>query len=303
MSYKYDQAGNLRFLQDANQVVAGTVLFTNYDFAGRPRVTGQAAATFSALNSFASESFESTTGNWLVVRQYDAKPANVFPWSNFWAQISLLTLNNVTGRLAAVASKSNGAWQVTLFSYDADGRVATRYTYTQANGGGSVLTALNTAEAYTRDLRDAPTQRALTVGASTFYHWYDYDTRGLLWKVFASPSATKPGTPDVTYTYRPSGQLQDRQFAGGPLVPLTYTIREHLERIGDPAGILYPFSARYAYHPNGTVSEAEFYSAGSPATAKRYRYVFGTYELRRAEPPDERRFLVLQQRLAEHAGV
>jgi len=78
------------------------------------------------------------------------------------------------------------------------------------------------------------------------------------------------------YTYRPSGALASRTYQGGPQVPLTYTVREFVAKIGDPAGTTYPFSARYTYHGNGTVSEAEFYSAGSPATNKRYKYVFGT---------------------------
>ena len=158
--------------------------------------------------------------------------------------------------------------------YDADGRVRKRHTFTQANGGGSVLASLNTQIEYERDLRDAVTERWLIVGSSTFNQWYDYDNRGLLWKVFASTGSVKPVTPDVTFTYRPSAQVQERQFQGGPLVPVRYTIREEIETIGDPALTTYPFSARYAYHANGTVSEAEFYSAGSPASAKRYKYAF-----------------------------
>ena len=279
--YKYDVAGNARFTQDANQAGQGQVQFTTYDFASRPLVSGVGAAAFGTLDPDASSppALETTQDNWLVVRQYDAKPATTaFPWNLFSTEIAPLALANVVGRLAAVASRSNGAWQVALFSYDADGQVATRYTYTQANGGASVLTVLNTTVGYTRDLRDALTERRLTVGANTFNHWYDYDARGLLWKVFASSGSTKPAAADVTYRYRPGGQVQDRQFQGGPLVPVRYTIREQLERIGDPAGTTYPFSARYAYHPNGAVSEAEFYSAGSPAAQKRYRYAFPAYD-------------------------
>ena len=272
---KHDKAGNVRFSQDANQAAAGTVHFINYDFAGRPLTSGVGTATFSALNADVSEAFEATQANWLVVRQYDAKPTNVFPWSAFWTQISSLTLTNVSGRPAAVASKSNGAWQVTLFSYDADGQVAIRYTYTQANGGGSVWTDLNTTATYTRDLRGALTQRTVTVGSNNFYHWHDYDSRGLLWRTFASTTSTKPGTPDAVDTYRPSGLPKDYQFLGGPLVPIRYTIREQTEKIGDPATTTYPFSGRYAYLRNGVVDTAEFYSAGSPAAQKRYRYAFG----------------------------
>jgi RHS repeat-associated protein len=275
-NFKYDAAANPRFTQDANQAAAGTVYFTNYDFAGRALNSGLGTATFSSLNPDGSQtSLETTTGNWLVVRAYDARPATAnFPWSLFSTQITATTLANVSGRLAAVASKSNGAWQVTLFSYDTDGQIATRFTYTQANGGGSVLTAINTTTTYTRDLRGSLTQRALTVGSSTFYQWYDYNPRGLLWKLSASTSSTKPGTPDVTDTYQPSGVPSSYQFSNGTPVPITYTIREQTSKIGDPTVITYPFSARYVYRPNGTVDTAEFYSGGSPAT-RRYRYAFG----------------------------
>lgn len=99
----------------------------------------------------------------------------------------------------------------------------------------------------------------------------------MLWKVFTATTATKPATADVTFTYRASGALEDRMFLCGPTVPFRYTIREQLERIGDPALTTYPFSARYADHANGTISETEFYQAGTPATAKRYRYVIAAF--------------------------
>jgi RHS repeat-associated protein len=72
--------------------------------------------------------------------------------------------------------------------------------------------------------------------------------------------------------------VQDRQFQGSPLVPLRYTIREELETIGDPASTSYPFSARYTYNANGTIAESEFYTAGTPAAEKRYKYTFANYD-------------------------
>lgn len=68
------------------------------------------------------------------------------------------------------------------------------------------------------------------VGGTTFNQRYDHDGRGLLAQVFASPAATMPTAAEVSYTYRPSGQVQERQFSGEPLVPLRYTIREQLDR-------------------------------------------------------------------------
>jgi RHS repeat-associated protein len=270
---KYDKGGNVRFTQDANQAAAGRVFFTNYDFANRALVAGEGTAAWAPDPDGAPTALETTQANWLVVRLYDVSlPPAAFPWNLFPVPPSL---TNVTGRLAGIASKSNGAWQVTYFSYDADGRGATRYTYTQANGGGSVLTTLNTTVTYTRDLRDGITQRSLTVGTNTFYQWYDYDDRGLLSKVSDSTLANKPTVPSATYLYRSGGELQERQFRGGSSVPLRYTIRGQLEKIGDPSGTSYPFSARYAYQKNGVVDTVEFYSGGSLAAQKRYRYVFG----------------------------
>ena len=278
-SQKFDPAGNLRFSQSATQAAAGKVGFTTYDYVSRPLVSGEGSATFSALEAGPGSvnAVEANNANWLTVRAYDAKPStSAFPWSLFAAQFGSLALSNTQSRLAAVASKSNGAWQAEFYSYDADGRLATRYTFTQANGGGGVLAALNTTVGYTRDLRDAVTQRAVTVGSSTFNHWYDYDGRGLLARVYASTSAGKPATADAAYTYRPGGRVSQRQFQGGPLTPIRYTIREQMERIGDPASTAYPFSARYSYQPNGRLQEAEFYNAGSPSADKRYGWVFGT---------------------------
>jgi hypothetical protein len=111
-------------------------------------------------------------------------------------------------------------------------------------------------------------------GRVAFTH--DYDGTGRLHQLFASTSATKPGVPDVTWLYgRRAPCSSGRSSADPHAVPMRYTIREQLERIGDPATRTYPFSARYAWHRNGTVAESEFYSAGAPAAAKRYRYVFG----------------------------
>lgn len=114
--------------------------------------------------------------------------------------------------------------------------------------------------------------------SQTFRHWYDYGGRGLLSKVYASTSSAQPTATDVSYSYRPGGALASRQYADGPLVALGYDIREQLVQIGDPATASSPFSARYGYHANGVVSEAEFYSAGSPAANKRYKYSFPNYD-------------------------
>ncbi|MCL4213239.1 MAG: hypothetical protein KJZ74_04935 [Gemmatimonadales bacterium] len=277
---KFDRSAKLRYSQDANQANVAQVMFTTYDFADRVLLVGVGPASLAALDPDATSppALETSQSNWLTVNAYDAKPsAAVFPWSLFAAQLAPLSLQRTAGRLAAEAHRSNDAWQATFFSYDAEGRVETRYQFTQDNSATFVWAALNTTVAYTYDLRGSLLTRALTVGSESFWQWTDYDDRGLLWKVSGASSATKPATADVTFTYRPSGELENRTFQFGPTIPFRYTIREQLERIGNPALTTYPFSARYAYHANGTISETEFYQAGTPATAKRYRYVIAAF--------------------------
>jgi hypothetical protein len=76
-------------------------------------------------------------------------------------------MSNLDGRPTAVASISGGSWQVTLFSYDHDGQLEIRYTYTHATGGTSVATALNTTLEYERNLRGRPDhRRGCEVGSS-----------------------------------------------------------------------------------------------------------------------------------------
>jgi RHS repeat-associated protein len=280
--WKYDRAGELRYRQDATQAAADPerVWFQTYDFAGRPLVEGEAAAAFSGLDPDQVATFEGQDANWLVVHAWDEKPSTGgAPWSLFSSEIGGVTLSNTTGRLAAVASRSAGAWQVTLYSYDQEGRVERTHTFTENMGGTGVIAAASQTVEYERDLRGEPVERRLTVGALTFNHWYEYTGRGLLARAYASTSSGKPSTPDAAYSYRPSGAVASRQFLGGSEVPLLYTVREELETIGNPGTTAHPFAARYTYHLNGWVSESEFYNAGAPgggaATANRYRYVYG----------------------------
>jgi hypothetical protein len=60
-----------------------------------------------------------------AVYAYDSRPSTgSFPWNLFSTQIAAAAMSDLGGPLTAVASKSGGSWQVTLFSYDRDGRPA-----------------------------------------------------------------------------------------------------------------------------------------------------------------------------------
>jgi hypothetical protein len=45
-----------------------------------------------------------------------ASDTGSFPWNLFSTQIGAAAMSNLDGRPTAVASKSGGSWQVTLFS-------------------------------------------------------------------------------------------------------------------------------------------------------------------------------------------
>ncbi len=286
--FKYDQNGNLRFKQnsDHSHALNPEVVFTNYDFANRPLITGRGTATFSSLNPDGSNAVETPTANWRVVRAYDAKPSTSnFPWDKFSSQINALTLTNTTGRLAAVASYSNGSWQVTLFSYDADGRITKRYVYTHQNGTTNVLTALNATFSYTWDLRNEFVDRHLAVGANQYKLWYDYDDRGLLDEVRGSTSTSKPSSADVQYTHRPSGARASFDYIGGPTVDLRYDIRERLDRIGNPWLTSSKFSAEYGYNWNSTIAWSTQRNTGLSSQAH-YHYAYAYDGAKRLKSAD-----------------
>ena len=255
--FKYDKNGNVRFTQNSDHANASPeeVIFTTYDFANRPLVTGRAPATFGSLNPDVTNGFETASGNFRVVRAYDVKPSTgSVPWSLFSSEIGGLSLSNTTGKLAAVASYSNGSWQASLFSYDNEGRISTRYTYTHRNGTTTVLAGLNTELTYTWDLRGEPVARQAKVGTEEFGHWYEYDARGLVDEVFAQTGTIKPANSDVKYTYRPTGSRDSFDYLGGPKVDIRYDIRERIDRIGNPWLTSAKFSAEYGYNWNSTIA-------------------------------------------------
>src|SRR5690606_14944744 len=135
-----------------------------------------------------------------------------------------------------------------------------------------LLGAVNSLTSYERDLRGEVTKRTVWVGNNPFYQWYDYDNRGLLWKVFASTSSTKPASADATYTYRPEGTPATRQYLGDASIAFGYTVQGQLRTIGSLTSTTVPFAAQYTYNPNGTMQYAEFRSNGSPHANKRFRY-------------------------------
>jgi len=271
---RFDRLSRLRFSQDPVQAAAGVVEFITYDFAGRPRHEGEISDSLHLVfPDSVPTSAETNSSNWHTTRAYDAKPSTAgAPWSGFSTQINGVTLSNTLGRLTAVATQSNGAWQVELYSYDDEGRIADRYVYTEGSAGSAVLAALDTHIEYEYNRAGLITKRSTAVGSLDYYQWYDYDGFGRLAEVFASTSDTKPTTADVSYTYAADGQVASREFKSGPEVERAYTLRGELAAIGDTASSTIPFSAVYTYNGNGTVESAAFRNPGVPASVKQYTY-------------------------------
>lgn len=268
VKYKYDALGQLRYWQDARQAASGKVGFRIYDFAGRPVTEGEATATFSSLDPDAPSTFASST--WIQVWHYDARPdSSAFPFNSVQSQFPGKPTLRVLGRLAGVATKSNGAWQVELQSYDALGNNETTSILTESQSG---IATVITREF---DRLGRVTKRHDKVGSNSLYHWYEYDVAGRAHKVFSNTSNSKPGTADITTLYTPAGGVHSETFAGNPAQPYKYDIRGRLVRMGDVNSATHPFSTELSYAGNGRITQAEMRNNASPATYKRYRYAYG----------------------------
>ena len=269
MKFKYDEAGNLRFQQSAKQANANKVLFTTYDGLGRALTTGEATATFSSLSGESSYSFENYTSTWKTARAYDAKPSTgSYPWNQFSSEISGADLHYLEGRLAASAQKSGSVWQLTLFSYDDDGRLERRYVYTDAAG------AVDAEIVYRYDRQGRLRLRTSEVDpySRRFRQWYEYNERGLLERVYAARSLTRPSNPEVEYTYDAAGQIASTDFEAGSAIPYEYNARGRLTGIADVASGSGTFAAAYAYEPNGLIAESEYRQYASPSSDTYYKY-------------------------------
>ena len=268
VKYKYDALGQLRYWQDARQSAVGKVGYRIYDFAGRPVTEGEATATFSSLDPDAPTTFASST--WIQVWHYDARPdSSAFPFNSVQAQFPGKLTQRVLGRLAGVATKSNGTWQVELQSYDALGNNETTSILTESQSGiATVITR-------TFDWLGRVTKRHDKVGSNSLYHWYEYDAAGRTHKVFSNTSDSKPSTADITTTYTPAGGVASETFFGNPAQPYKYDIRGRLVGMGDVNSSTHPFSAELSYAGNGRITLAEMRNNASPATYKRYSYAYG----------------------------
>ena len=374
--YNYDEAGNLRFSQDANQSGSNVASYTGYDFAGRPTVEGVAdigATTFANLDADVQQTFEDVDANKRGIYAYDGKPStSTYPWSEFASLIDNTTLSNTTGNLTGRAWRfggggvaesaslagmgitgeetwlaattidaentvvSSGAsltlkagqtitlkpgfhaeagsqllaaidgtlalqgsagissaagsnpWQVEMYSYDQEGRVSDKWIWT----GNRREWDTHLAYEYNR-LGEVITMMVEVgdpaVNTETLYQHYEYNLLGQLHKVYISTNGTQPSTPEVTYTYTPSGAIDNIVFDGGKQADYGYNIRDwvtSINSIGSPAG---SFAAFYDYEVNGNIRMSRFYNPDIHQNLtghNDYRYVYEYDALNRMSKAD-----------------
>lgn len=230
---------------------------------------GSAFTNLDALRA-GSYPFETDPANWRTVRAYDGPPdASASPWRLFAGALRAAPFTNAKGRLAAAARRSGGRWQIALFSYGREGRLAEKQVFTE--GEPDLATRL----VYAYDRQGRLTYRCADVGqegavSETFHQWYAYDRRGLLAALYASAddtSAARPDTAEVRYRYTPGGQVATARYRGTPApVAFRYDAAGRLTAQGNLQTAASGFAARYAYFADGHVREAHYHQ---PASTRR----------------------------------
>lgn len=295
--YKYDNNGNLRFVQDANHNNGGNdLVFYQYDYLNRLTLVGEATLDASipswsnldpnvVYTGSSGENFEDETyrlENVRVKYHYDTEP----PYSELtgvWADASSPgTLRNLKGRLAAVAYQpSTGSeWGYTYYSYDEFGNIE------------FVVQQLPTTEvgmkqvAYGYDKLGRLSETRFNSGESdAFYIWREYDAVGHLAAIYADATANKPATPLAQYTYWPNGNVENIAYNNGRTINYTLTDRNWLDTIEEVTS----FKLDLDYDPAGNIDLMSLYMDGhsggspdsNPLNDPQLGYDFGYDELNR----------------------
>ena len=163
------------------------------------------------------------------------------------------------------------AWQLTLYSYDRNGKIDRKYQFTPE------LPLLERACHYNAAGEVVETRDRL--GGRTLSHYYNYTAFGQLAGAVITEGGPRPLWNDIDYRYNDAGLLDTlllTENAGADVVaviPYRYHIRDWVTQIGDPESENAPFSAGYEYLPDGMISTAGFYHPGAVSPAP-YRYEY-----------------------------
>lgn len=187
-------------------------------------------------------------------------------------------------------------WQLTLFSYNADGNITEKWIYT---GDNPNLTGRISYVYFANGLVKMRKVRVKVNGSNKeLYHYYEYDRRGLLTNVYLSTNSTKPNNPAISYMYTPSGQVTEVKY-GSTTQTFDYNIRDWITEINDwnenasNFNLAQPMAAKYEYFANGNISQSWHMNPriSEDLTDYIYSYEYSYDGLNRLEGADNRRLL------------
>ncbi len=158
-------------------------------------------------------------------------------------------------------------WQLQLYSYDSEGRVAEKHIYTGDRRDWDVK--IN----YVYNRLGEITRRKVEIGEDALYHHYAYDDLGRITSVtLTADGVVDTESAEITYSYETDGQLEQKQYKGGTTFDYEYDIQSRLTKINDPAVSSHVFSAAYTYFKNGNIKEAQFYNPLTSLGSGHYRF-------------------------------
>lgn len=286
--YMYDVNGNLRRSADAVQHGNDESMFFTYDFANRLVKTGKINIAITSLDPD-HWGFENVDSWQLAKNVYDAAPTvTQFPFNQVEDSHYPASQANLKGRLSANAYKSDGKWQITTYSYDAEGRVVEKYVISED------IDPLQLRFSY--DSQGKLLQRSAHIATQRLYQYYGYDDFGRLsWVVSSDTAMSEPENSyvDVRYTYNDFGQLEKFKLAQygsnafEEVLEYQYHTRGWLTEINDIDSNNEPFAAFYNYRPDGNIMSSHFYNAyANLAGEDRYRYDYSYDDIGRLTSAD-----------------
>ncbi len=179
-----------------------------------------------------------------------------------------------TDSVGISAQTGTSPWQLQLYSYDSEGRVAQKKILTGSRRDWDASIT------YTYNRLGEVTVQKTTIGGQSLYHHYTYNQLGQLTAFTLTTDGTvDTEVPEIEYSYTADGQVEERKYQGGTVTDYTYDIQSRLEQINDPGVNTHPFSADYTYFNNGNIKDAEFRNplTSLGASHQRYKYTH-TYD-------------------------
>lgn len=263
VNFTYDKDGNLVYSQDANQLAAGSHIFTfrTYDPINRLLVLGINSLPlreFSQMDPDSEEQFLSGDSSnpysdYLIVNVYDdlnSAPANIFNPPSDYTPNAGNSFYFREGALVATAyrTRKTDVWDFKYYKYDERGRVVKVWNVINALGTKTISYFYNSQNQIIRvDYNQVTEYKRFR---------YNYDTAGRLSSVdyYTDPSDTDNPVSYVnlvSYGYNANSQIEIHSFAGGGIdYGYSYNNRNWISEVSSKADI---FNYINTYFKNGNV--------------------------------------------------